>query len=87
LSRSSTLKPSEREQVFAEIARVIQQKLPRLARRETPGKQPSDPATQLAPLVDEIAARVVQLLGSDRKLQPRASGKSAANPVLSKSKS
>jgi TIR domain len=74
----SSLKPTERDNVFAEVARVIQQRLPKLARPQKGEKPPADPAAQLVPLVDEIAARVVQLLGSNQTLQPRAPGKGAS---------
>jgi nucleoside 2-deoxyribosyltransferase len=73
----SALKPSEQDEVFTAVARVIQQRLPKLARQEKTGKPPVDPASHLAPLVEEIAARVVKLLGSDQALQPRAPGKPA----------
>lgn len=71
----SELKSSEQDRVFTEVARVIQQELPNLARAEKSGTKGPDAATQLKPLVDEIAARVVQLLGSDK---PIASGKPAS---------
>src|SRR5262249_49623408 len=64
-----SLKPTEVDKVFAEVTHVIQQRLPKLARPQKGEKPPADPATQLAPLVDEIAARVVQLLVSDQTLQ------------------
>lgn len=76
----SALKQSEQDQVFMEVARAIQQKLPKLTRQGGPGKQPADPAAQLAPLVDDIAARVVQLLASNQKMKPRDSGKPSARP-------
>jgi len=73
----SALKRSEQDRVFMEVARAIQQKLPQLTRPGGTGKQPADPAAQLAPLVDEIAARVVQLLASDQKMTPRDPSKPA----------
>jgi len=74
----SALKPYEQDQVFMEVAHAIQQEFPKLASSKKPGKQSSAPATQLAPLVDKIAARVVQLLGSDQNLPPRGPGKPTA---------
>jgi hypothetical protein len=79
----SALKPNEQDQVFMEVARVIQQRLPKLTRPGGPGKQPADPAAQLAPLVDEIAARVVQLLASDQKMKPRDPGRPASSSTPS----
>ncbi len=67
----SELKRSEQDKVFVEVARAIQGWLPQLTRSREPGKQLADPAAQLAPLVDDIAARVVQLLASDQKMTSR----------------
>ena len=75
----SALRSSEQDQVFTEVARVIQKRLPKLTRSRGPGKQPVDPAAQLAPLVDDIAARVVQLLAADQKLPPRTPGGPASS--------
>jgi TIR domain len=74
----SMLTQGEQDQVFTEVARVIRQRLPKLARPEMPGNQSAERATQLTPLVDEIAARVLQLLGSDQSLQSRAPGSRAS---------
>lgn len=73
----SELKRSEQDKVFVEVARAIQNRLPQLTRSGGPGKQPADAAAQLAPLVDDIAARVVQLLASDRKMTSRDASKPA----------
>jgi len=70
----SILKPTEMDNAFAEVARVIQQRLPELARPQKGEKPPADTATQLAPLADEL----VQLLSFDQTLQPRAPGKRAS---------
>jgi TIR domain len=70
----SALTPNEQDRVFMEVARAIQQRLPQLTQPGGTGKQPADPAAQLAPLVDEIAARVVQLLA---KMTPRDPSKPA----------
>jgi TIR domain len=71
----SALTPNEQDGVFTLVARAIQERLPQLRRPGGAGKQPADPATQLAPLVDEIAARVVQLLAADQKTTPRDTSK------------
>jgi len=67
----SALKQTEQDKVFVEVAQAIQKRLPRLARSQQPGEPPVDAATQLTPLVDEIAARVVQLLSSDQRIKPQ----------------
>lgn len=67
----SELKRSEQDKVLVEVARAIHERLPLLACLREPGKQPADPASQLAPLVEDIAARVVQLLAADQKLTER----------------
>lgn len=67
----SELKRSEQDKVLVEVARAIHERLPLLACSREPGKQPADPASQLAPLVEDIAARVVQLLAADQKLTER----------------
>ena len=80
----SELKRSEQDKVFVEVARAIQGRLPQLTRSREPGKQPADPAAQLAPLVDDIAARVVQLLASDQKITSRDASKPRSLPGLLK---
>jgi hypothetical protein len=67
----SDLKRSEQDKLFVEVARAIQRSLPPLTRSMKPGKHPASPAVQLAPLADDIAARVVQLLASEQKMTPR----------------
>jgi hypothetical protein len=61
----SSMNSIEQEQVFTELARVIQQRLPELARPTRPDRMATDTVAQLAPLVDEIAARVVQRLAAN----------------------
>lgn len=73
----SALKPNEQDKVLMEVARAIQQRLPKLTRPGGTGKQPADPVSQLAPLAEEIAARVVQLLASDQKMKSRDPGEPA----------
>ncbi|MGA8026551.1 MAG: hypothetical protein WB992_05355 [Bryobacteraceae bacterium] len=67
----SALKEAEQDKVFVEVAQTIQRLLPTLAQPRGPGRAFVDAATQLAPLVDEIAARVVQLLSSDQTGRPQ----------------
>jgi hypothetical protein len=67
----TTLKQPEQDKVFVEVARAIQRRLPKLVRSQPPGKPSVDAVTQLTPLVDEIAARVVQLsCNSCRQIRP-----------------
>jgi hypothetical protein len=73
----SALKRNEQDRVFMEVARAIQQRVPQLTRPGGVGKPPADPATQLAPLVDEIATRVVQLLTADQMMTRRDPSKPA----------
>ncbi len=82
----SELKRSEQDKVFVEVARAIQGRLPQLTQSTEPGKQLSDPSAQLAPLVDDIAARVVQLLASDKKITSRDSSKTAPPSKSAESK-
>jgi hypothetical protein len=74
----STLTRTEQDQVFAQVAQVIKRRLPSLARAGKAGEEPAEVATQLAPLVDEIAARVVKLLSSNQAAKPSLSN--AAQP-------
>jgi hypothetical protein len=83
----SDLKRSEQDKVFVEVARAIQGKLPQLTRAREGSRQPADPAAQLAPLVDDIAARVVQLLASEQKVSsPEGSTPAPASKPAPESK-
>jgi len=82
----SELKRSEQDRVFVEVARAIQERLPLFTRTGEPDKQPADPAAQLAPLVDDIAARVMQLLASDQKMTPRDTSQPQSPSMAAESK-
>ena len=82
----SELKRSEQDRVFVEVARAIQERLPLFTRTGEPERQPADLAAQLAPLVDDIAARVMQLLASDQKMTPRDTSQPQSPSMAAESK-
>jgi len=75
----SLMKPNAQDMVFVQVAQAIHERVVTLTRPKGPGKPSADPAAQLAPLVDVIADRIVQLLASDQKVNPRGSDKQASH--------